>query len=184
MHNKSAEFDSFDQLLTAHLGEMFALAYRLSGSKETAEDLVQDMFLNLKLRDVDVAHVTNPRAWLAAVLYRQFVDHWRREQRSQLRLVADIGELGEQSVAATQGHFQEERLDPAEQLRMTRKQQRVRKAVDRLDEKHRVLVVLHDFQGYTLGEIEDIMQVPVGTLKSRLSRAREKLFRMLSNKEW
>lgn len=171
---------SFEDLLQSHLDDMYAFAYYLTGSKEAAEDLVQDLFVNLKVRNVNADGVRNPRAWLASLLYRLFVDQWRKEKRSPISLAGDeLRGFGEDHIAKAI----EASPDPEGMLQRQQEQQRLYLALQELSEKHKHLIILHDIQGYSLSEVEAIVQVPVGTLKSRLHRAREKLLNKLQKME-
>ncbi|MGD8592594.1 MAG: RNA polymerase sigma factor [Gammaproteobacteria bacterium] len=171
---------SFEDLLKAHLDDMYAFAFYLSGSKEAAEDLVQDLFVNLKVRNVNTDGVRNPRAWLASLLYRLFVDHWRKEKRSPICLAGDETQgRGEDCIARAV----EASPGPDGLLQLQEEQQQLYLALHELSEKHKHLILLHDIQGYSLSEVEVILQVPVGTLKSRLHRAREKLLNKLQRVE-
>lgn len=163
----------FEELLQRHLNDMFAFAFYLSGSKEAAEDLVQDLFVNLSERQVKTDGVQNPRAWLASLLYRLFVDQWRKEQRSPIHYGGDSNNsnFGEdcivKAIDASPG--------PAALVQMKEEQERLYIALQELADKHKHVIILHDIQGYSLPEVEVIMSVPIGTLKSRLHRARDKL---------
>ncbi|KPJ93553.1 MAG: hypothetical protein AMJ53_07000 [Gammaproteobacteria bacterium SG8_11] len=167
---------SFEELLQAHLDDMYAFAFYLSGSKEAAEDLVQDLFVNLKLRQVNTEGVRNPRAWLASLLYRLFVDQWRKEQRSPIQYAGrHDGNFGEDCIAkaidASPG--------PEVLLQLQEEQEQLYLALQELPAKHKHVIILHDIQGYSLAEVEQIVAAPKGTLKSRLHRAREKLLHKL-----
>lgn len=170
----------FEELLQQHLNDMYAFAFYLSGSKEAAEDLVQDLFVNLTERQIKTDGVRNPRAWLASLLYRLFVDQWRKEQRSPIRYGSDDNRhFGEdcitKAIDASPG--------PAALVQMKEEQERLYIALRELADKHKHVIILHDIQGYSLPEVEAIMAVPVGTLKSRLHRAREKLLNKLKKME-
>jgi len=171
----------FEQFLQNHLNEMFSFAFRLCGNRETAEDLVQDLFVNLSQKNIDTAHIRNPRAWLATVLYRLFVNQWRREKRSPVISSSDAGSLHtdddliENAMSAGP--------EPDEYVQATQTQQRIAMALDGLSDIHKHVLIMHDMQDYTLVEIEQITGVPVGTLKSRLHRARDNLQKSLKNLE-
>lgn len=155
--------------------DMYATAVRLSGSPEVAEDLVHDLFVNLRTKDFNMDHVKNPRAWLASILFRLFVDGWRKETRSPIKLFGSKQEEG-QTIDA----FPSQAAGPLQQLETTEQTQRLLHAMSRLGEDQRRIIIMHDVEGYTLPELQEMMKLPLGTLKSRLHRAREKLRNLLA----
>lgn len=158
----------FELLLRPHLKQMYRLGYRLTGNREDAEDLVQDVLLKLfpKLEEMKVIERLSP--WLSRVLYRQFVDKYRQQQRQALDLVDD--DIEEEQLAERGTNTGPEDMASSElTLGM------LSQAIDRLNEDQRQLILLHDVEGYSLPELQDLLDVPLGTLKSRLSRARGQL---------
>jgi RNA polymerase sigma-70 factor (ECF subfamily) len=155
----------FEGLLRPHLEFLYRLAWRFSGSVADAEDLVQDMLLKLYPRAAQIASIEQLRPWLARVLYRQYVDLVRRRARSPEE-PADLEAL--EAAAA---------LEDGPESRAERGELRARllAALDGLNAEQRAVVVMHDVEGYSLEELESILDAPLGTLKSRLHRARERL---------
>ncbi len=158
----------FELLLRPHLKQMYRLGYRLTGNREDAEDLVQDVLLKLfpKLEEMKVIERLSP--WLSRVLYRQFVDKYRQQQRQALDLVDD--DIEEEQLAERVTNTGPEVMASSELTLGILSQ-----AIDRLNEDQRQLILLHDVEGYSLPELQDLLDVPLGTLKSRLSRARGQL---------
>ena len=158
----------FELLLRPHLKQMYRLGYRLTGNREDAEDLVQDVLLKLfpKLEEMKVIERLSP--WLSRVLYRQFVDKYRQQQRQALDLVDD--DIEEEQLAERVTNTGPEVMASSELTLGILSQ-----AIDRLNEDQRQLILLHDVEGYCLPELQDLLDVPLGTLKSRLSRARGQL---------
>lgn len=79
----------FEQLLEPHLHHLYQLAYRFCNNQADAEDLVQDVVVKLLPRTGEMARIEKLRPWLAKVLYRQFVDRYRQNERSPLNLVIE-----------------------------------------------------------------------------------------------
>lgn len=163
--------DPFETLLTPHLPRLHALAYRLSRSAADAEDLVQDVLVKLYPRYAEVAAVRDLAPWLARVLYHQFIDDRRRYGRRNVKLVTPSGGDGLDELPASAAE-----TPAAAALRRD-----VQMALDRLSEEHRLVVVLHDVAGYQLTEIQELTDTPIGTLKSRLHRARARLREILAD---
>lgn len=166
--------DSFEALVGPHLDHLYRLAWRLSGSTADAEDLVQDLLIKVYPRQAEIRELDAARPWLARVLYRLYVDRWRRAGRSPL-VEAAPDEEGEDIIDATADG------GPGPEATADREQERDRlaAAVEALNADQRALVILHDVEGYTLAELETVLEAPMGTLKSRLHRARAHLRRAL-----
>ncbi len=165
----------FEQLLKPHLRKLYHLAYRFTGTQDDAEDLVQDLLLKLYPRLDEIQNIDNLFSWLSKVLYRQFIDNVRRQQRSPIHLMENEEAIYETHASEAAG--------PSEITNSVLTQDVLNGALNRLNDDQRVLVLLHDVEGYSLQEINEILDVPVGTLKSRLSRARTKLREVLHNME-
>ncbi len=165
----------FEQLLRPHLQQLYRLAYRYTGHRDDAEDLVQDLLLKLYPRLQEMQAIDKLGPWLSRVLYRLFVDQYRRHQRSPIDFTDD-----EQSVY--ESHESDE-VDPVEVTHTQITNTVLNAALGRLKEEQRLLVLLHDVEGYSLQEINQMIDVPIGTLKSRLSRTRQKLQDIINKME-
>ncbi|MGD2118453.1 MAG: RNA polymerase sigma factor [Chromatiales bacterium] len=157
----------FEQLVGPHLKNLYRLAFRLTGQRDDAEDLVQDMLLKLYPRLEEMQAVDNLAPWLSRVLYRLFVDQHRRQQRSPIDL------MGDEEVVYEMHASTDARPDEAVNADLGNKL--INDALLQLSEEHRIVILLHDVEGYSLQEINEMLDIPVGTIKSRLSRARNKL---------
>jgi RNA polymerase sigma-70 factor (ECF subfamily) len=168
---------SFDALLRPHLDRLYRFAYRLCGSKAEAEDLFQDVLVKAFAKLDDLIDVQEPASWLCKVMYNLFIDNKRRFARQRLVSVEE-SQLPEQSVDALPGAIA---LDPAADAEQRDNIIQLEKALEHLSDEHRLLVLLHDCEGYKLKEIQDITGDPIGTLKSRLHRARARLREILAS---
>ena len=166
----------FTRLVEPHFDRLFRLAYRLTGTRNDAEDLLQDVLTRLYEQRQALPEVKELKPWLSRVLYNRFIDTTRATQRRPLTLVGD-GAAAEQ-IAAEQAAVAQngpDGADPATLDRAARRTARLEQALSQLSRDHRTLVLMHDAEGYTLPEIADLTGTPTGTLKSRLSRARARL---------
>ncbi len=170
-HNQRA---SFDALLRPHLDRLYRLAYRLTGSKPEAEDLFQDVLVKAFARLGDLVDIREPGSWLCRVMYNHFIDQRRRFARARLVSVEET-QLPGQSVESLPGD-----LDPVRDVERLENIMRLDRALAALSDEHRLVVLLHDAEGYKLKEIHEITGDPVGTIKSRLHRARARLRELLA----
>lgn len=160
---------SFTALIRPHFERMYRLAYRLTGHREDAQDLVQDVLLKLYPQADRLAAVDAPATWLSRVVYNQFIDNQRRSKLRRLRIVSHA----ELSADPDQAQAIQAATDDLAEGEFTIR--RLRAALAQLSEDHRLIINLHDVEGYTLTEIAEITGTPLGTLKSRRQRARERL---------
>lgn len=156
----------FEQLLRPYLKHLYYLAYRFTGQRDDAEDLVQDLLLKLFPRLQEMEHIDKLGPWLNTVLYRLFVDQFRRQQRSPVDF------SGDDFIYQTHAS---EVTGPSDRVNAELIRNNIYNALEKLKQEQRILVLLHDVEGYSLDEINQMMDIPIGTIKSRLSRARAQL---------
>lgn len=166
---------NFETLVRPHLDLLYRLAYRFCANQADAEDLVQDLLVKLYPRRAEMATIDNLQPWLTTSLYRLFVDGTRRRARSRLDLIDDEAAFYD-SVAS-------EEDQPDEDLQREQRLSQLQRAFERLNDDHRALLSLHDIEGYQLNEISEMLEVPIGTLKSRIHRGRARLRELLQDME-
>lgn len=154
----------FEELVSPHLSNLYKLAYHLTGKRDDAEDLVQEVLLKLFPRLEEMQAIEKLGPWLTRVLYRLFIDQLRRQQRSPIEPISD-----EDTFYATHASQQ---AGPSEETNSIMTLELINSALLKLSDEHRVLIILHDVEGYSLQEINQVTDIPLGTIKSRLSRAR------------
>jgi RNA polymerase sigma factor (sigma-70 family) len=161
--------ERFAALIEQHYDALYRTAYRLTRSRHDAEDLVQELCARAFPRLVEIEQLDTPRAWLMRVMYRLFVDFARRYERRNVESmeIADVNS------------FCSDEPDPAHAADAAREKERLDRAWQRLDEEQRALLALHDIEGYSLAELNEMTGLKEGTLKSRLHRARVRLGRLL-----
>lgn len=168
----------FERLVQPHLASMHAFAWRLSGSAQDAEDLVQDVVVKLYPRLEELESVTQLKPWLNRVLYRHFIDTHRKKERQVDRPISDLaGDAPQEAWLDARGdsdNTPELRLQEAELGPL------LNKALARLSADQRTLLMLHDVDGWRQEDVAEVLGVAVGTVKSRLHRSRATLRRYLA----
>lgn len=169
-HRRRTEFE---REAMPHLDALYATALRLTRRPEDAEDLVQDAMLKA-FRFYDRFEVgTNLKAWLLKILTNTFINRYRRGQLERGALegasAIPIGD-GVMSREAMRGL-----LDPVDDAQRKLLSAEIQAALDTLSEEHRIIVLLADVEELSYKEIADIVGVPIGTVMSRLHRARKTL---------
>jgi RNA polymerase sigma-70 factor (ECF subfamily) len=164
----------FERLLQPHMRPLYRLAYRLTQGKHAADDLFQDVLTKVFGRLDDLVEIREPGPWLNRVLYNHFIDNQRRYARERLVTVEE-GHLPGQSIEELAGDS-----NPSHDVERLHNIMRLKKALEMLSDEHRTVILLHDSEGYKLREIQELTGDPVGTIKSRLHRARARLREILS----
>ena len=159
----------FESLVSPHTEHLYRVAYRFCGNRADAEDLVQDLYTKLYSRDTALVGIEQLRPWLAKSLYRSYIDQYRRNSR----YVDGENDSLESSAPEIE--------QPEMKFRQTEQQRAIQECLSKLSEEHRSLIILADIEGYSLPELQQVFDIPEGTVKSRLHRARAKFREYLSD---
>lgn len=142
-------------------------------SSVDAEDLVQDICLKSFTRLDELERIEYPRAWLLKMLYHQFIDKQRIEQRSPVSIAETGLDSMEPDDLVQQESQPEKQVD--EDIRIVR----ILMAMKRLSGDQRALVALRDIEGFSIKELQELTGLASGTIKAQLHRTRAKLGRIL-----
>ena len=159
---------AFERDVLPHLDLMYRVALRLTGEPANAEDLVQETVLKAFRAWGSFRQGTNARGWLLTILRNTFINEYRRRRRAPA--LVDIDVADQREIAAEHGGS-----DPEGEFFNLLVDDRILAAVDALPEEFREVVVLSDIEGLGYAQIAQTLEVPVGTVKSRLSRGRRQL---------
>ncbi len=163
---------TFEAEAIPFLDTVYRVALRLAGDPSQADDLTQETMLKAYRAWHQYKRGTNVRAWLLTILRHTFINEYRREKNRGTTV--DVAEYEQFTVfhdvqeADPEGRFFDQIVD-----------EEVVQAIDKLPEEFRECIVLSDVADLSYQEVADIMKVPVGTVKSRLYRARQALQRLL-----
>ncbi|HEX5963084.1 MAG TPA: sigma-70 family RNA polymerase sigma factor [Gemmatimonadales bacterium] len=165
------ELGRFEAIVLPHLDGAYTLARYLTRNEHDAQDVVQDAYLRaLKYFDgFRGAEGSDGRAWLLAIV-RNTAFTWRRRQRLEAAAAEFDEQLHSEAVAD---------VHPETVLLGAAARESLHQALDQLPPEFREVIVLRELQGLSYKEIGDVTGVPVGTVMSRLSRARQRLQRAL-----
>ena len=155
-----------------HLDGLYSAALRYTRNPADAEDLVQDVFAKAYAKLHQLQPNTNARAWLHKILTNTFISDLRKAERRPEEVAAESAEA-EQPVFE---RLSDDTGRPAEAVALQRVPDGdVVEALADLPEPYRVAVYLADVEGFRYAEIAEIMDVPIGTVMSRLHRGRARL---------
>lgn len=166
----------FSELVSPHIGSLYRMAYRWTQDRDDAEDLVQETLARLFRRVDDMERIEMLGPWLVKVLYRCFVDQYRKRSRTpegdNHAWRADTELLDEELARRPEG---------ADEARRLQLQRDLARALETLSDAQRDVILLHDTEGYSAVEVAAILEISTGTVKSRLHRAREQLKKFLGD---
>ncbi len=174
-----ADQASFAEQAMEHMPSLFAAAMRMTRNKADAEDLVQETYLKAYRAFGGFQEGTNLRAWLYRILTNTFINIYRAKKRrpdeSNLEDVEDLylyRRLGGLEGAQAGRSAEDEVLDSFTEGE-------VKGALEALPEQFRMAVLLADVEGFQYKEIAEILDIPIGTVMSRLHRGRRALQKSL-----
>lgn len=149
---------------------MYRFAFRLCGQQQDAEDLVQDVVVKLYPRLEELESVDQLRPWLNRVLYRQFIDQVRRRNRQGDRPVSEL--VDADSQADWFDSLESDTTGPDVHLERSRLRPALDRVLATLSPDQRTLLLLHDVDAWRQEDIAEVLEIPLGTVKSRLHRCR------------
>lgn len=159
--------DDFDALTRPLMGPLWRAAFRMTGERNSADDLTQETCLRAYRAFAGFTPGTNYKAWIFRILTNLCSDHLRRRARSPLIQVDDPEDLTRHQAPAFER--------PEDQLLQKDLHVAVSRAMDTLSPELRLTISLTMTGEYSYEEIAKIVGCPIGTVRSRVSRARERL---------
>ena len=169
---QAGDLDSFNCLVLAYQNLVYNQAYRVLGERFAADDATQQAFISA-FRKLSSFRGGSFRCWLLRIVTNVCYDEIRRHKRhptSSLELQNELGEeIESPKWMVDPGELPEEKLARVELART------IQGCIDKLPLKFRLIVVLIDIQGMNYAETAEILGLPLGTVKSRLARARARL---------
>jgi len=170
---------AWTELVAAQQRRIYALCYRFTASSHDAEDLTQDVFIKLygNLGSFDPARGSF-QTWITTLTRNLLVDHFRRSRQQRVTDSMDAG--WEQGADASRAEpIVDQRTTPLQHAVRNELEQMVQTALAKVSPELREAVILRDLQDMDYKEIAEVLAIPQGTVKSRISRGRAELARLL-----
>jgi RNA polymerase sigma factor (sigma-70 family) len=164
---KRGNQQAFASLVKRYKGSVFRQAYAMVGDRGDAEDVAQDAFIKAYYSLGKLENEYAFTSWMGRIVSNACYDHLKKAKKK-----ASV------SLDENENAGQKEFTIEKSQMRLN-----IREAMQTLSQDHREAIVLRDIQGYSYQEIADILQIPVGTVKSRISNARLELKKELTRGE-
>ncbi len=167
----------FNAEIIPHMDALYNFAIRLASDPTDAEDLVQDTIVKAYRFFASYERGTNAKAWLFRILKNSYINNYRKQSKQPFQVDYDEISTYYESVRS-------ERSDTTDMEQIMYRElldDDVTKALNKLPEDFRTVVLLCDIEGFTYEEIANMLDVPIGTIRSRLHRGRNLLRTSLSH---
>lgn len=173
----------FSELAFPYMDEMYAGAMRMTRNPQAAQDLAADVFARAWKSFHQFERGTNMRAWLYRILTNTYINEYRRKKRQGLPVDIDQYENQDEfyiyNKIAEGATASNEAEDPAKAVLAKFAEQDIVNAMEQLPDGYRETVILSDMQGLSYEEISQALDIPIGTVRSRLNRGRRHLQKAL-----
>jgi len=161
----------FDQEFMPHIDSMYNFGYRLTFDEDDAKDLVQDTYLKAYRFINSFEQGTNAKAWLFRILKNSFINEYRKKSKQPAKVDYQEVETYYNSESVDQSITSDLRVDAVKDMIGDE----ISNALNSLAVDFRTVIILCDLEGFTYEEMAKILDIPIGTVRSRLHRARNLL---------
>jgi RNA polymerase sigma-70 factor, ECF subfamily len=169
---------AYDELVRTYSTSIFHVAYRMLGDPAEASDVVQDIFLKVFRNINGFKGEAALKTWIFRIAFSEILNRlrwWKRRHRFTTVSLDD--QLGGASVS--ERFVVAKSPTPEQALQSKEEETSIQQALGKLSREHRSIIVLRDIEGFSYNEIADVVGVSIGTVKSRLARARADLKKSL-----
>ncbi len=174
---KQGNIHAFELLIRQHEKTVYNIAYRMFHHEEDAKDISQEVWIKVYKSLSKFEENANFTTWIYRIAVNTCIDEIRRRKGKETYSVDESVETEKGPIAK---QYRDSKPTPEEQYLKKESAEIMQKMINTLSEEHKTLVILRDIQGFSYGEIAEIIPCSMGTVKSRLARARTQLKKMLS----
>ena len=162
-----------------HAPQLFSTAMRMTRNRSDAEDLVQETFIKAWRSFATYQQGTNLRAWLFRIMTNTYINKYNAQQRKPTE--TELDDVEELFLYKRLGAVDQSQLSQSaeDQMLSLFTDDEVKKALEELPDQFRIPVLMSDVEGFSYKEIAEILEVPLGTVMSRLHRGRKAMQKML-----
>jgi RNA polymerase sigma-70 factor (ECF subfamily) len=167
----------FERQALPFLSSLYNTAFRLARNAEDAEDLVQETYLRAYRSFDQFTPGTNLKAWLFRILKNAFINEYRKRRATPVE--EEFGALEDSFESRIDSDRYPAAKNPEQEALERSLDEDVQRALDLLPPDYRMAVLLADLEGFSYKEIAEILEIPIGTVMSRLYRGRKQLEEVL-----
>ena len=162
-----------------HAPQLFSTAMRMTRNRSDAEDLVQETFIKAWRSFATYQQGTNLRAWLFRIMTNTYINKYNAQQRKPTE--TELDDVEELFLYKRLGSVDQSQLSQSaeDQMLSLFTDDEVKKALEELPDQFRIPVLMSDVEGFSYKEIAEILEIPLGTVMSRLHRGRKSMPKML-----
>ncbi len=162
-----------------HAPQLFSTAMRMTRNRSDAEDLVQETFIKAWRSFATYQQGTNLRAWLFRIMTNTYINKYNAQQRKPTE--TELDDVEELFLYKRLGAVDQSQLSQSaeDQMLSLFTDDEVKKALEELPDQFRIPVLMSDVEGFSYKEIAEILEIPLGTVMSRLHRGRKAMQKML-----
>ena len=162
-----------------HAPQLFSTAMRMTRNRSDAEDLVQETFIKAWRSFATYQQGTNLRAWLFRIMTNTYINKYNANQRKPTE--TELDDVEELFLYKRLGSVDQSQLSQSaeDQMLSLFTDDEVKKALEELPDQFRIPVLMSDVEGFSYKEIAEILEIPLGTVMSRLHRGRKSMQKML-----
>ena len=176
---KAGNEKAFGEVVLRSQKKVFNIAYRMLGNKEEAKDVAQEVFLSVHASIKNLREEVKFDAWLTQITLNHCRNRWKYLERRKYFKSESLDD----PIETEDGEMPRPIYDPSDNPETLYEKRMIQEAIQRgllkLKEDQREMVVLRDLRGFSYEEMGELFQLPIGTIKSRLHRARMDLKKIL-----
>jgi len=173
---KNGDIEAFEELIEIYQPKVYNLAYKMFGSVEDASDFAQEALIKVYKNINTFKEESQFSTWIYRVAYNLYVDELRKRKKFEVQSIDEHYEdSSESKITIIDIH-----PTPDQHLENKEKTEMIHNAINQLSHEHRAAIILRDINGHTYDEIAKIQSCSLGTVKSRINRARSQLKEILS----
>lgn len=173
--HKTDKIEFFQREFMPHIEALKTFAFHLTYNDADADDLVQETYMKaFKFMD-KYEKGTNAKAWLFKILKNAYINEYRKKVKSPQKV--DVDDVG--LVKTTENQNERLKADLRDDIYTNEMGDEITRAMDKLPEDFKTVILLCDIEGFSYEEMSKIIDIPVGTIRSRLFRARNALKELL-----
>ncbi|MEY3805585.1 MAG: polymerase subfamily sigma factor [Actinomycetota bacterium] len=171
--------ETFSEDAMQYAPQLFSTALRMTRNRSDAEDLVQETFIKAWRAFDSYQQGTNLRAWLFRIMTNTYINKYNAQLRKPLE--TELDEVEELFLFKRLGAFDQSKINQSAEDQMLElfTDEEVKNAIEELPDGFRIPLLMSDVEGFSYKEIAEILDVPIGTVMSRLHRGRKAMQKML-----